>query len=414
MNDDGTGAAHPVTGLDDVVHQRVRLGILTIAHEARRVEFGFLRTQLELTAGNLSQHLGVLETAGLVEVEKGYAGKRGRTWITLTPAARRARRGDRAAQAAHRPRRDHERPVATAGILLSQRPATDGRPPVLPAARRCPPAEQRRLHDTTTGRPRTPVPPWRDHGRARRRAHRAARLRGPGWRGHVAAGPPRPVLPGPTGPFPVGTVPLHLVDRSRPDPVAGPGRHRELMVSVWYPARDVARFPRAPWLPDAPMSALLTHNEFPADAAVAPFTAGHVGAPVRRPVTGCRSWCSRTARTATAPSTRSWSRNWPATGTSWSPWTTPTTRTSSSPTAGSNRPRDGDFARRPRLRRRHPVRPGLHRGPRRRAQPRRRPPAAAGRAARRARPASHRHVRLVEGRDGHRPGHGQTGAYGPG
>ena len=77
---------HPVNGLDDLVHQRVRLGILTIAHEARRVEFGFLRTQLELTAGNLSQHLGVLETAGLVDVEKGYAGRRGRTWITLTAA----------------------------------------------------------------------------------------------------------------------------------------------------------------------------------------------------------------------------------------------------------------------------------------------------------------------------------------
>ena len=83
---DETDSPHPVTGLDDVVHQRVRLGILTIAHEARRVEFGFLRTQLELTAGNLSQHLGVLETAGLVQVEKGYAGRRGRTWITLTAA----------------------------------------------------------------------------------------------------------------------------------------------------------------------------------------------------------------------------------------------------------------------------------------------------------------------------------------
>jgi DNA-binding MarR family transcriptional regulator len=83
---DGTEIPHPVNGLDDVVHQRVRLGILTIAHEARRVEFGYLRTQLELTAGNLSQHLTVLETAGLVEVEKGYEGKRGRTWITLTTA----------------------------------------------------------------------------------------------------------------------------------------------------------------------------------------------------------------------------------------------------------------------------------------------------------------------------------------
>ena len=83
-------AGHPVNGLDDVVHQRVRLGILTIAHEAVQVEFGYLRTQLQLTAGNLSQHLGVLETAGLVEVEKGYAGRRGRTWISLTTAGRTA------------------------------------------------------------------------------------------------------------------------------------------------------------------------------------------------------------------------------------------------------------------------------------------------------------------------------------
>jgi DNA-binding MarR family transcriptional regulator len=81
---------HPVNGLDDVVHQRVRLGILAIAHEARRVEFGFLRTNLELTAGNLSQHLGVLENAGLITIEKGYEGKRARTWITLTKAGRTA------------------------------------------------------------------------------------------------------------------------------------------------------------------------------------------------------------------------------------------------------------------------------------------------------------------------------------
>jgi DNA-binding MarR family transcriptional regulator len=78
--------SHPVNGLDDVVHQRVRLGILTIAHEARRVEFGYLRTQLDLTAGNLSKHLTVLEAAGLVGVEKGYEGRRPRTWLTLTPA----------------------------------------------------------------------------------------------------------------------------------------------------------------------------------------------------------------------------------------------------------------------------------------------------------------------------------------
>jgi DNA-binding MarR family transcriptional regulator len=81
---DSTG--HPANGLDDIVHQRVRLGILTIAREARRVEFGYLRTNLELSPGNLSQHLGVLENAGLIAIEKGYAGKRARTWITLTHA----------------------------------------------------------------------------------------------------------------------------------------------------------------------------------------------------------------------------------------------------------------------------------------------------------------------------------------
>ncbi len=81
---------HPVNGLDDVVHQRVRLGILAITHEARKVEFTFLRTTLDLTAGNLSQHLTVLENAGLVTIEKGYEGRRGRTWIQLTKAGRQA------------------------------------------------------------------------------------------------------------------------------------------------------------------------------------------------------------------------------------------------------------------------------------------------------------------------------------
>jgi Winged helix DNA-binding domain len=43
-----------------------------------------------VTAGNLSQHLGVLETAGLIALEKGYAGKRARTWVTLTKAGQAA------------------------------------------------------------------------------------------------------------------------------------------------------------------------------------------------------------------------------------------------------------------------------------------------------------------------------------
>jgi len=81
---------HPVNGLNDVVHQRVRLGILTVTHQARRVEFSYLRSTLDLTAGNLSQHLTVLENAGLISIDKGYEGKRGRTWIALTSAGKQA------------------------------------------------------------------------------------------------------------------------------------------------------------------------------------------------------------------------------------------------------------------------------------------------------------------------------------
>ena len=85
---------HATNELDDVVHQRVRLGILTVAHEARRVEFGFLQTTLDLTAGNLGQHLTVLEKAGLVDIEKGYEGKRPRTWVSLTSAGETALRDE--------------------------------------------------------------------------------------------------------------------------------------------------------------------------------------------------------------------------------------------------------------------------------------------------------------------------------
>lgn len=79
---------HPTNGLDDTVHQRHRLGILTIAAESERVEFGYLREALELTAGNLSRHLAVLEEASLIEVEKGYHGRRPRTWVRITARGR--------------------------------------------------------------------------------------------------------------------------------------------------------------------------------------------------------------------------------------------------------------------------------------------------------------------------------------
>lgn len=80
---DDTGE-HPAQRLDDVVHQRVRLGILAVLDQAERADFTYLRKALRLTDGNLSRHLGVLEGAGYLEQTKTFEGRKPRTWVKAT------------------------------------------------------------------------------------------------------------------------------------------------------------------------------------------------------------------------------------------------------------------------------------------------------------------------------------------
>jgi DNA-binding MarR family transcriptional regulator len=77
-------AAHPALALDETVHQRIRLGILTVLAETAECAFTTLRDQLQLSDGNLSRHLRVLEEAGLIEIRKGYEGRKPCTWLKLT------------------------------------------------------------------------------------------------------------------------------------------------------------------------------------------------------------------------------------------------------------------------------------------------------------------------------------------
>jgi DNA-binding MarR family transcriptional regulator len=86
--------SHPALDLDDVVHQRVRLGLLAALMEGRRVEFTYLRDHLGLTDGNLSRHLQVLEEAGYVRAAKGFEGRRPRTWVSATALGRQAFRAE--------------------------------------------------------------------------------------------------------------------------------------------------------------------------------------------------------------------------------------------------------------------------------------------------------------------------------
>jgi DNA-binding MarR family transcriptional regulator len=81
---------HPSLRLDDTVHQRVRLGILAVLSEADRADFGYIKQALDLSDGNLSRHLQVLEEAGLIKVDKEFNGRRPRTWLSATPRGRAA------------------------------------------------------------------------------------------------------------------------------------------------------------------------------------------------------------------------------------------------------------------------------------------------------------------------------------
>ncbi|MGF7120674.1 transcriptional regulator [Rhodococcus sp. TAF43] len=81
---------HPTNDLDDVVHQRTRLGILAVLSEADSVDFVFIRQTLGLTAGNLSRHLAVLCDAQLIAIDKKESSGRARTWVSITKRGRSA------------------------------------------------------------------------------------------------------------------------------------------------------------------------------------------------------------------------------------------------------------------------------------------------------------------------------------
>lgn len=79
-----------IAGLDEVIHGRLRLGIMAFLAGAGTAEFNALKARLGATDGNLSVHLRKLEEAGYVAIDKGYAGKKPLTTASLTEAGRAA------------------------------------------------------------------------------------------------------------------------------------------------------------------------------------------------------------------------------------------------------------------------------------------------------------------------------------
>jgi DNA-binding MarR family transcriptional regulator len=81
-------SAFDIGQIDDVIHGRMRLGIMAYLADAEAADFNELKALLQATQGNLSVHLRKLEDAGYIAIEKSFAGRKPLTRARLTPSGR--------------------------------------------------------------------------------------------------------------------------------------------------------------------------------------------------------------------------------------------------------------------------------------------------------------------------------------
>jgi DNA-binding transcriptional ArsR family regulator len=84
------GAARAAAELDRVIHERVRLGIVSALAGVERASFNDLKSLLKVSDGNLSVHARKLENAEYITCSKSFDGRMPRTEYRLTAAGRRA------------------------------------------------------------------------------------------------------------------------------------------------------------------------------------------------------------------------------------------------------------------------------------------------------------------------------------
>jgi DNA-binding transcriptional ArsR family regulator len=81
--------SHPRHELDDLLAHPIRFSIAALLAAAVKVEFGFVRDQVEVSDSVLSKQVSALEQAGYIKVHKGFVGKWPRTWLSITKDGRR-------------------------------------------------------------------------------------------------------------------------------------------------------------------------------------------------------------------------------------------------------------------------------------------------------------------------------------
>lgn len=90
INSSGDEVQEPITKIDKIIHEPSRYTIMAYLYFIDIADFLFLLRQTGMTWGNLSAHLGKLETVGYVVIEKEFLGKKPHTTVRLTNQGRNA------------------------------------------------------------------------------------------------------------------------------------------------------------------------------------------------------------------------------------------------------------------------------------------------------------------------------------
>ena len=77
-----------IADIDEIIHGRLRLGIMAYLSTAQTAEFNELKARLQASDGNLSIHLRKLEEAGYVAIDKAFVGRKPLTRVSLTDKGR--------------------------------------------------------------------------------------------------------------------------------------------------------------------------------------------------------------------------------------------------------------------------------------------------------------------------------------
>ena len=77
-----------IEGIDEVIHGRLRLGVMAYLAGRDGADFNEIKARLNATDGNLSVHLRKLEDAGYVAIDKSFSGRKPLTRVRLTDTGR--------------------------------------------------------------------------------------------------------------------------------------------------------------------------------------------------------------------------------------------------------------------------------------------------------------------------------------